>query len=301
MKNPILKMLISFFIVVCFFSYADAAEKTVTVSGKITDNATSQPIPQAMVLLFAVSTIAIDMNHLADFLKSVKNIDTVFSNADGSFSDSLKASQDAIGVVCVPLKQGYQMDYHATLLSPTIKTVNFGAIKLEKSDLLPRDTIRVSGIVVDSATGIPLDNCWIVMSGFESWDTAGNTVFTGGNGAFSKQVIIAGTSSTKTLLFFASKTGYENTGGQLQVSGKQVDLGTIKLSKPGAGVKGGSRSLFRAQAVTSMNAYGVNGRLLYAGPVLALHAILRQYGNPAVILLKRNEAVIGKKLLAIMK
>ncbi len=261
-----------------------AAERSIAISGVVVDSATNQPLPQAMIVFYAAS--AIDSSIFTNMLGNFK-LDTAFSGADGKYSYSMKISSNALVLIYAVIKPGYQLSYAFSTSIILSSTVVLPTIKLQKSDQSAKDTLTVTGTVVDSATGNPIGNCLIMMSGLGGLDTTGNTAVSGLGGSFSKQVII-GTSVAGILGYVAVKDLYIPAIGQKSYSGKQVDLGTIKMRKINAAIRTGGRRVFTAPLAETMDVYSVQGRTLYSGRPHELEKAVRPLSGAAVVRLTKS-------------
>jgi hypothetical protein len=262
---------------------ASAAVRAVTVSGTVLDSASMQPVPQAMVVFHDMATLSIDTSNLANFLSTLK-LDTAYTGTDGKFSYSLKINPSSLIILCGALKQGYALGYSITFLLSSATSANFGTIKLQKASDVAKDTLLVSGTIVDSATNGPLENCHIIMTGAGVMDTIGNTAISGANGSFSRTVIIG--SSGQALAFVVNKEGYQPFIGHQQYSSKQVDLGTIKMKKT-TGIRTGSRLITVPRGFFAAT-YSLNGRFLYAGTLQSLKTRKEQSPGMTVVRLTTN-------------
>ncbi len=273
---------------------AMAQQKTVTVSGKVVDSLTGAAVPGATIVLSAITaTISIDPNNLGNL-----SYDTVYSNTTGNFSHAFTVSQSANLLIYGILKQDYQIKYSYTLMLSN--SINLGTIKLSKATVLTRDTITVSGIVVDSSTGTGIVGAQLIMSGMSAFDTSGNTALTGSGGAFSKQVIVENAAAGNELVYMASYDGYQPMAGQQQISGKTLDLGTISLKKINQGVIFPLRGFQQASGVNSIRVYSLQGRLLYTGAVCPIDAKNGSGNGIAVAVFKNQGHFAGtKKVMAI--
>lgn len=285
-----------FLLLMCVLSPAMAQQKTVTVSGKVVDSLTGAAIPGAAIILSAITgTLTTNPDSLGNL-----KYDTVYSNATGNFSQALTVSQSANILVYGVLKQDYQIKYSYTFM--LLNTVSLGNIKLSKAGDLIKDTITVTGIVVDSATGAGIVGAQLIMSGLGSFDTSGNTALTGSGGSFSKQVIAGNSAAGRELVYMASMDGYQPMVGQQQISGKTLDLGTIRLKQNGQGVIypiGIVRQPLRANSVSF---YSLQGKLLYTGAVGALDTKTCN-GKGIVVAVFKNQARIAgtKKVMTLLQ
>jgi hypothetical protein len=240
------------------------------------------------------ATISIDPNNLGNL-----SYDTVYSNTTGNFSHTFTVSQSANLLIYGILKQDYQIKYSYTLMLSN--SVNLGTIKLSKATVMTRDTITVSGIVVDSAAGTGIVGAQLIMSGMGAFDTSGNTALTGSGGAFSKQVIVENAAAGNELVYMASYDGYQPMAGQQQIAGKTLDLGTIKLKKINQGVIFSVGIVRQPLRANSVSFYSLQGKLLYAGNTGSSDAKYRA-GNGIIVAVFKNQARIAgtKKVMTLL-
>ena len=299
MKNP--KYVEILFLLTMFFSLPAASaqqaqQDTIIVSGKVVDSITNAPISNATLLLYATASINISPNNLGDL-----KLDTVYSDANGNFSHSMSVVQNAFILAYGVIKQDYQIKYSLAgiLLQFKIKTVNLGTIKLSKVDVLIKDTIMVSGTILDSSTGMGLDGAQVIMSGLGSFDTTGNTVLTGNDGKFSKLVIAGNAVSDTQLIYLVSKDGYGPMVGQKHISGKTLDLGTILLKRTTQGIISVAEPVRLSQATVFTGVYTLKGQLVYGGPCASIEKkILRHSGVTIAVFKNQNGDARAKKVMA---
>jgi hypothetical protein len=279
----------------CGFIFSvSAAQRTITVSGVVVDSASKQPVSQAMVLFYDVASLSFDTNDITKIVSDIMNsgqLDTAYTGADGKYSYSMKVAPSSLILLCGVIKQGYQPGYSMGILLST--TVKMDTVKLQKNDeSAAKDTLMVTGTVVDSVSGAAIQNCRLVFNGTGGVDTAGNTTATSAGGTFSKQVIVA-SSATPILIFLVYKDGYMPGGGQQQYSGKQVDLGTIKIKKINTAVVPVKRPVAAGIQPTEMKIVSLGGRLLYSGAIKSLTPGLLNYHGPALFSLTAD----GRRLV----
>ena len=277
------------------FFIPNAQTKSITATGTIVDSTTGLPVPQAMVLLYASSSLSIDTNNLGAL-----KLDTVFSGADGKFQHQMTVSTQAIILVYGVLKTGYQIKYNFSLIF--LSTVTLGTIKISKMDTSMKDTIMVNGTVVDSSTTMGIGGALVIMTSGGGFDTTGNTVFTNANGTFSKQVIISKVNGASIVSFIITRQSYQTKLGKNTATGKQLDLGTILLKRIVDAIGTNAVVSMPRASANRMSVYTIGGRLLYAGRILPLEKIA-QCGNCAVIVKLTNEnTTIGmKKYVPVLK
>jgi hypothetical protein len=287
--NKILSITIACILAGGLFFVPAAQTKTLTITGTIVDSITGSPVPQAMVLLYATSSItSIDTSNLGAL-----NLDTVFTGTNGKFQYQMTTSSQAIVLVYGVLKLDYQIKYNYSLILST--TVTLGAIKISPIDASQKDTLTVSGTVVDSATGNGISGALVIMSSGGGFDTTGNTVLTNNDGAFSKQVIISKLNGASIVTYIVTDQNYQTKLGQNTATGKQLDLGTITLKRTNAAIMPITLlSAARAQA-NRMSVYAINGRLLYTGRIVSLDKIVQGRTSAVIVKLTNENTSISTK------
>jgi hypothetical protein len=285
-----------FFVGTLFCAASAQISRTITVTGTVVDSATGAPVPGALVLLLdtTASVLSIDLETLMNSLGNWK-LDSAFSGADGSFSGSMSVSSGNMLLVYGVLKQGYQFYYFLTTIPPGANSVNIGTIRLKANDASAKDTITVSGKVVDSVTNQPIGGALVAMSGLGGIDTAGNRVLTNTDGTFSKQVIISKLNNSSIVAYVATAVGYTPKVGQGTAANKVLDVGTILLVSAGSAVVQGRGMSFVKKSADRMAVYSLTGKLLYAGPVLPLESVMRKHRGAIIVDLKRNSTVVERK------
>lgn len=270
-----------------------AKPKTITVTGAVVDSATGDAVSQAIILLYAASiTDSLDPNNLSNL-----KFDSTFSGTDGKFQRQMTIDSLSFLLFYAVLKQGYLISYSpipAFILSPTVA---LGKIKISKMDTSQKDTLTVSGAVVDSTTGTGIGGALVIMTSWIGFDTTGNTALTNADGTFSKQVIINKVSGASTVSFIISRQNYQPKVGQKTATGKLLDFGTINLKKINLAV--GPKPDFPAvhTQANRMSVYAANGRLLYSGRVLSLDKIVQGRGNEVIVKFTFGNSFAGTKKL----
>ncbi len=261
--------------------------KILNAKGTVVDSTTGVPIPNAMVLLIASPTVIPDTNNLDKM-----QVDTTITDANGKFVYNMTVENNIQSLICVPLKQGYATKFAIVIVLFT-NTADFQTIKIVKSDNLPKDTLTFNGLVVDSASGLPISGATIFVTSLLALDTTGNTVLSNTNGTFSKQVIIPVSTS---VIYGARKQDYTPAGGRKAVSGKVIDLGTIKLAKAATFINR-SNLHFRDQTskATSIAIYSLNGQLIFAGSTKELNSVIKNTNTPMMIHFMIKNIIIAQR------
>lgn len=264
--------------------------KTITATGAVKDSVTGAPLPQSMVLFYASETINIDTSNIGNL-----KFDTAFTDANGKFSRTMQVSQLSIILFYGALKEGYQLKYNAKGI--LLSTVSIGDILLAKINNTNKDTLMVTGTVVDSASGAGIEGAYVAMSGVLGLDTVGNTLFTTSGGSFSKQVIV---SKTGTLHYFVIMQQYTPILSQTAVTGKQVNLGQIKM-RPIVPIITGNIFPKNSKLADNISVYSLRGQLLYAGSIKPITKILKNQTSPVIINFKYNNTPLGQKKYIMQK
>lgn len=266
--------------------------RTIVVSGMVIDSISGDPVSKAHVLFIGLSSLSADLSDL-----SKVKVDSTYSNTDGTFKDTI--STDASILLYGATKDGYELTWNNKMLLFSSQ-VNIGTIKLYPTGTAPKDTFMVSGTVVDSVTGKPIDGALVIMSGMSLSITGGDTVLTASNGTFSKQAIVSRTGPFAVLIYAVSKPGYVTHIGQNQPSGKQVNLGSIELAPGGTGVVLPQRvtALYQRSANT-MGVFTLSGKRLYAGPARQLDKTLPHGTGIAVVRFARGNSTAAAKIMSV--
>lgn len=295
MRKYLAAKAVLFIITVAFLANAQVP-RTITVSGMVQDSATRLPVAGALVLLFDTNTIAIDPSALLNY-----KLDSTVSGTDGKFSYSMRVATNATLLGYAVAKQGYQTAYSATgILS---LTVNLGVIKIAASTGSQRDTVTVSGTVLDSLTNAPIPGALVIMSGMVAIDTSsGNRVLTNADGTFSTQAIISKLNNVTMVGYVVSRVDYIAKTGEKTATGKQLDIGNIRLYKNAMKVLSGSRTSAAGNTVDWMYIYSLNGRLLYEGePVMPIEKVLTHKSAPVLIVLKHRDRIVEQRKLVLTR
>jgi hypothetical protein len=287
------KMMAGFFIIMLAFLANAQLTRTITVTGTIQDSASGLPLAGALVMLLDTNTIPAD---IPGFIANIGNLklDSTVSGADGQFSYVMTVSTSNFILGYAVLKQDYQLKFSAAGILST--TVNLGIIKIAKSDAGLKDTLTVMGRVLDFITNVPVPGALVIMSGIGALDTAsGNRATTNVDGIFSKQIIITKLNGVSIVGYVVSQLNYATKIGEMQASGKQVDLGAILLS-PISQVVLPRRFMHTVEnRPDGMCVYSLNGRLLYNGPVMPFEKITLCKGAPVMVMFKSNGILIDRR------
>jgi hypothetical protein len=275
------------FFLLSLAGFSFGLQRNITVSGVVVDSVTGQPVQNAIVLLYDAQTLNIDTSDL-----STLDLDTAFTASNGSFSKTITAPSTNLILIYAVVMEGYSLYYSGRGLSST--TIKLDTIKLVPTDLAAKDTITVSGKVVDSATGIGIPDAIVGLSGGDL-DTVGKTAITNANGNFSRQVIINKVGALTIVGYVAYKDGYNPAMGQKTATGKTVDLGNIILSS-------NTPVLWKAQQqrplhniATSMTMYSLNGRKLYTGRVMPLDRAIAHLTSAMLVEFRHNGSIVDRK------
>jgi hypothetical protein len=286
MKHPTARCSALFILLIFGFSFA--AQRNVTVSGVVVDSVTGQPIPNAIVLLLDTNITDVSQVDSIDITKLKP--DTAITTANGVFSKTITTTMTNFILAYMVIKEGYSVIINGTIMLST--TIDLDTIKLVPTDIAAKDTITVSGKVVDSATGVGIPGALIGLSGGDL-DTVGKTAITDANGNFSRQVIINKVGTLTIVLYVAYKDGYNPAVGSETAINKTVDLGTIILSQ-------NTPVLWKAQQrlrniATSMTIYSMNGRKLYTGRVAPLNRVIEHSTSAVLVEFRHNGSIIDRK------
>ncbi|MBN1129407.1 MAG: carboxypeptidase regulatory-like domain-containing protein [Chitinispirillaceae bacterium] len=276
-----------------------AVQRTIAVSGVVIDSVRDQPIQKAMVLLHDSQGIP-DINNMNGL-----SFDTVFTSSNGSFSYVMEIESTSNIMFYVLLKEMYAPKISYELLLGVTTSIALDTLLLVPSNLSGKDTVVVSGTVVDSVNGQGIAGALVGLMGGDL-DTVGKTVVTGADGLFSKQIIVntvtielAGTFTF--VAFGVVKDGYAPATGIKMANGQTVDLDTIRLS-PSTSIRwnGFTRNPLSVNA-NSMSVYSLNGRLLYTGPIISSDRIARHSSGAVMVDLKYSGTSVGKKKFVPMR
>lgn len=257
-------------------------DKEITVTGKVTDTA-GTAIDQAMVILGS---------------GLVSSGDTVYTGNDGSFNTKITVNQNAYGIMYRISKTGFNAKTGYGMIDSTSNTVDLGTVVLTKGI---SQNITVSGRVVDSATGAPIENALVRLSTTISIvDTIYDSAYTDKDGKFSKEMA-PGIWIQPRLLYLVTKDGYLMKYGTEMIQGTTVDLGDIKLMKDPVSIALPNTLIKSQFTPNSITLYSLKGQLLYTGNELHLHTLLKRgivNAQPVIAVYKQgNREVYRKSIL----
>jgi hypothetical protein len=257
------------------------------VTGVVVDSTTRQPVQDAKVLLLDTNQSIIlngfDMNKL--------QFDSMSTASNGSFSLTVGSNMTIFYSV---VKAGYAVYInYCQLLQPTA-TVRLDTIRLVPLNLAAKDTLNVSGKVIDSATRTGIPGALIGMSGADL-DTVGKTVIADANGNFSSKVVITKVSglSMSIIGYIAYKQGYSQAMGTKLVLTKVVNLSTISLLS--TSVRWTQRQAYARSNPTGMALYSLNGRMLYSGRVAPLNRVIDRSTSAVLVEFRHNGSIVDRK------
>ncbi len=272
------------FIIVLFASVFSRAD-TVTVTGTVVDS-DGNPVGDAMVLL------------ITDTSDIVNGIDTVFTAADGKIDTKITVDPGTAAIVYMVIKDGYTSKYGYGIIASGVLAL--GEIVLTQPG--DNDTISVTGTVVDSVTGDPIENAQVIISSITVMKP--DSILTDGSGKFICKVEISGdTTITEQVFYAVSKDGYQMKTGMQNTGQDPLDLGTILLQIPIDPIIHNPVFPITQIQPDRMEIYSINGQRLYAGPVLDLRSkragtIIRN--QSVVVRYMQDTRVLGsRKIVAI--
>jgi hypothetical protein len=276
-------------IIAGLFFPVSASQRSITVAATVIDSASRQPIPEARVMFYTSSTIQFDSSNMAKMVGNSK-LDTATCGSNGKLSFPMKIASNSLVLVCPAFKKDYVMGYKTVFLQPTATSVDIGSIKLQKWMNSRKDTLTITGTLIDSATLSPMPGCFIYINGLGGWDTAGNTSVSGADGKFSKKVIIA--SLVKTLAYTVVKEqdmSWLKSGMRQYATSKQISLGTMRLPTQMSGILTNNVIVRSQPGAKGLKIYTISGGLLYSGPVSSFGKIQRRFPYTSVVIVTENE------------
>jgi hypothetical protein len=281
-------VLICLFLILLIFSHAGFT-KDVTVSGTVKAAATNEPINEASVALFGGT---LDMSTIPD------SIDTVFTGSDGTFEATITVPENANILFYGAHKEGYlaKTDIKQYLLTPMPTEIDVGDILLKTIDDA-KDTLRVSGTVVDSITQEPLSDVKIRVTSGLIGDITIDSLTSDAQGKFDGKIpYIPGTNPLfKAIFYSAEKDGYIPKGDTAGIPDNEIiDLGTIELVEENIAIKYPIQK-FKMQQPTHIAVYSMNGKLIYEGPFnhQKVFDILNTANQQVLIRYYRNNKLLG--------
>ncbi len=269
------------FTIVLFASVFSRAD-TVTVTGTVVDTG-GNPVGDAIVLLITDTS---------------SGIDTVITAGDGKIDTKITVDSGTATIVYMVIKDGYTSVYGLGFI--VSGEVALGEIVLEPPGTT--DTISVTGTVVDSATGNPIENAQVILSSITILKL--DSVLTDGSGKFTGKVEIStDTAITEQVYYIVSKDEYQMKTGTQNTGQDPLDLGTILLQKPIDPIVNNPVFPIMQILPNRMEIYTINGQRLYDGPVIKLHTKIAGtiiQNQTVVVRYMRNTRVLGsRKIVAI--
>ena len=226
---------------------------------------------------------------VSDNIENLDNLDTAYSNSDGSFEITALQLADTSNVVYgVVSKAGFKLKISIQLLMMVSGSeIDFGILKLE---LATYDTISVAGIVVEKGSNNPIKNAEVglidlsgvnVIVPMRGGFTAGfwtDTLTTDNGGEFYTDEFLVQNGSEYSVLYGATASGYkvDSTRTDTAFTADSVYI-KIELEKSDtSGVLFSSKSINYKSLISeadNITIHSVNGKMLYAGDIASLKNI----------------------------
>lgn len=287
MKNIITTQ--SYLIIIVLFLSQILFAKEVTVKGTVKAAATNQPVPQAMVVLFGGT---MDMSTMPD------TMDTVITENDGTFELTITVTENANVLFSGAHKEGFlaKTAMKPYLLLPMPTQINLGDILL-KTIADAKDTLTISGSVIDSITKDPIAGAKIRVTSGLIGDITIDSLTSGADGKFVGRIpYIPSTSPLFNAIFYgAEKDEYTPKGDTAGIpSNEIIDLGAIELVKINIAVRYPFKRLNKLQP-THIAVYSLNGKLLYEGlySKIKIFNLLRTSNRHLIVRYYRNDKLLG--------
>ncbi len=258
-----------------------AQNKEITVTGKVTDTS-GTAIPEAMVVLGSGLTNI--------------NTDTVYTGNNGTFNTKVTVNQNAYGIMYRISKSGYNTKSGYGLIDTAGNTVDLGTVVLDHG--ITQD-ITVTGRVIDSVTGDPIENALVRLStSLSIIDTLYDSTYTGSDGKFS-HVMNPDMWIQPRLLYLVTKDGYLPNYGIEKIQGTTVALGDIKLQKESVSITHPTTAVKSSNGRGWIALYSLRGQLLYSGKEVPIHHLVSRSvinkAQPIIEVHKRGNKKIYRK------
>ncbi len=270
-------------VTVALFHYSFGQDREVIVSGSVTDSA-GEVIAKAMVILTSGMSV------------TPVSADTVYSTTDGNFTKKITVNQNAYGIAYRVLKDGYTTRIgYGDIDSTTI--VDLGIIILAKTKY---QKITVSGRVLDSTSGTPIENAVVRLSKTVSVvDTLYDSIYTNVNGEFSCKVEIAVlTGIQPRLAYLVTKKGYTQKYGAEIIQDSTIDLGDIKLLRNSVSISFKGMTGGTSAGPNHIDVFSIKGQLLFSGNESDFKKQLSKsmaYSQPIIIRYRMNKEIKCQK------
>ncbi|MBN2038189.1 MAG: hypothetical protein JW768_15720 [Chitinispirillaceae bacterium] len=276
-------------------------DRTISISGVVVDSVTGQPIEEAIVLLCDTTADPnINIEDLGNF-----SIDSTTTDENGAFNTTITCPRINLALIVAIVKQNYSSYIGAAALLST--TIDFDTVALVPFESASKDTLVVSGTVVDAVGRNGIEQAMVGVSGAD-FDTVGNTAMTDDDGFFSRQVVVCRLTvdpSIGSLIdvpscivgYIVSKEGYTTVTGFKIPADNAVDLDTIFLESNSQIIWKGQRLARQQTGVPGMAVYTLDGKLLYRGPVVPVNHVLRRAAGTLLLDITRGTTVVERKTI----
>lgn len=275
-------------VIAALFQTSFGQDKEVAVSGSVTDSA-GTAIADAMVILS--SGISVDP----------LSADTVYTATDGSFTKKVTVNQNAYGIAYRVLKDGYTTRFGYGAVDST-NIVDLGTIILAKGN---SQKITVSGRVLDSITGTPIEKAMVRLSGTVSiTDTVYDSVYTDTDGKFSHEVTVGPWIGIQSrLIYLVTRDGYESKYGNEMIQGTSIDLGDIKLFKNSVSITYNNPTGGTLAGQNTIDVFSIKGQLLFSGKESNFKKQLLKnmaHSQPLIIRYRINKKLMYQKKIILI-
>lgn len=268
---------------------ACVSAKDVLVTGTVKSYANGDPIPNAAV--FAIG---------ASFTMTAipEDVDTFYTDENGAFSKTIQVSDEDNVLAFGAQKDGYLIKTSIIpyLFTPIPTEADLGDILLKTIDDAT-DTLKVTGLVVDSATQSPVPDASVILTSGVIGDIAIDTFTADNAGVIDiKMPYIPGDNPMFNFIFYSvSKDLYTSVAdsASIQQDGS-VDLGTVELVKINTPIT----QIFNhvsTLAPTHFAVYSIQGKKIYSGSIKDFRELknIKFSNQQFVIKYYRNENLIG--------
>lgn len=281
------KAFISILSILLFAVFVSA--KDVVITGTVKSFATGDVIASAAVFAFGTD--------LAN-LTIPDNVDSFYTDLNGNFSKTIQVADNANVLIYGAQKEGYLIKSVPILyiVSPMPTEVNVGDILLKTIDDAT-DTLKVDGIVIDSATQDPVSNATVVLASGVIGDITIDTFTTDNAGVLNAKLpYIPSDNPMFNFIFFGvSKELYSSVSDTAAIGQNgSIDLGTIEIVKINTPITPLFASITKL-APTHFSVYSLQGKRIYSGPISTFGKLKRNKFSNQQFIIKyfKNENLIG--------
>lgn len=260
-----LKHLINLIALFAIFIPVQGQSTNVTITGKVIDANTSDPISGATVI---IST---------GFGQGIES-DTLKTDSNGEINGSISLDSSAYGIAYSISADGYAISNSYAMVSSN--TIDIGTVELTPNSEITPDTVIIKAQVYYTGTETAVENSDLLMyapSGFEldsfNYDNPDiQTLTSNSEGNISGYFFVESSNQNQfnILRYALTLKDSKSNEGTSFIQGDTVDLGVLYIDKPNTPISFNAQIKIDKSQIDQVQVYTLNGQLIYSGKTLDL-------------------------------